>query len=84
MAEVIWAEPALKDIMRQHAGWYRRSSRMLIASIIPDLLKPQELKGWCYRQILEPPCRVYYSEDSGQVLILHAAASRAPAQARTT
>jgi hypothetical protein len=57
----------------------------LIASkVIPDLLKPQELKGWCYRQILEPPCRVYYREDSGQVLILHAAASRAPAQARTT
>jgi len=33
--------------------------------------KPQDLKGWRYRQIVEPPCRIFYREDSGQVLILH-------------
>lgn len=33
--------------------------------------KPEELKGWGYRQIVEPPCRVFYREDSGRVLILH-------------
>lgn len=33
--------------------------------------KPQELKGWRYRQIIEPPCRIFYREDSGRVLILH-------------
>jgi plasmid stabilization system protein ParE len=34
--------------------------------------KPQELKGWRYRQLVEPPCRIFYREDSGRVLILQA------------
>ena len=33
--------------------------------------KPEELKGWRYRQLVEPPCRIFYREDSGRVLILH-------------
>ena len=33
--------------------------------------KPEELKSWRYRQIVEPPCRIFYREDSGRVLILH-------------
>jgi plasmid stabilization system protein ParE len=33
--------------------------------------KPEELKGWRYRQIVEPPCRIFYREDVGRVLILH-------------
>jgi plasmid stabilization system protein ParE len=33
--------------------------------------KPPELKGWRYRQIVEPPCRIFYREDSGRVLVLH-------------
>ena len=33
--------------------------------------KPPELKGWRYRQIVEPPCRVFYREDSGRVFILY-------------
>jgi plasmid stabilization system protein ParE len=33
--------------------------------------KPPELKGWRYRQFVEPPCRIFYREDSGRLLILH-------------
>ena len=33
--------------------------------------KPPELRGWRYRQIVEPPCRIFYREDSGRVLSLH-------------
>jgi hypothetical protein len=33
--------------------------------------KPDELKGWRHRQIVEPPCRFFYREDSRRVLILH-------------
>jgi plasmid stabilization system protein ParE len=33
--------------------------------------KPPELRGWRYRQIIEPPCRVLYREDHGRVLILY-------------
>jgi toxin ParE1/3/4 len=33
--------------------------------------KPQELKGWRYRQIVEPPCRVFYRQDQDRVYILY-------------
>ncbi|NII74675.1 addiction module RelE/StbE family toxin [Dyella sp. SG562] len=33
--------------------------------------KPPELKGWRYRQIIEPPCRVFYRVDEGEVVILY-------------
>lgn len=33
--------------------------------------KPPELKGWRYRQIVEPPCRVFYRVDEGKVEILY-------------
>ncbi|MGH7261657.1 MAG: type II toxin-antitoxin system RelE/ParE family toxin, partial [Nitrospiraceae bacterium] len=33
--------------------------------------KPQELRGWKYRQIVEPPCRVLYREESTRVYILY-------------
>ena len=33
--------------------------------------KPKELKGWRYRQIVEPPCRIIYRYEDDQVFILH-------------
>jgi len=33
--------------------------------------KPAELKGWRYRQIVEPPCRVFYRHENGVVYVLH-------------
>jgi plasmid stabilization system protein ParE len=33
--------------------------------------KPPELKGWSYRQIVEPPCRVFYRRESESVYILY-------------
>lgn len=33
--------------------------------------KPQELKGWRYRQIVESPCRNFYREENSSVFILH-------------
>ena len=84
MAEVIWAEPALNDldvIADYIALDNPDAARQLVQKIFghvdhlkshPRLgSKPQELKGWRYRQIVEPPCRVFYREDSGRVLILH-------------
>ena len=43
--------------------------------------KPQELKGWGYRQIVEPPCRIFCREDSGPGLDTTRDAIRPPAQA---
>lgn len=84
MAEVIWAEPALNDldtIADYIALDNPEAARRLVQKIIehvghlqshPKLgSKPEEFKGWRYRQIVEPPCRIFYREDSGRVLILH-------------
>ena len=84
MAEVIWAEPALNDldaIADYIALDNPEAARRLVQKIFEHVdhlqthprlgSKPHELKGWRYRQIVEPPCRIFYREDSGRVLILH-------------
>jgi plasmid stabilization system protein ParE len=84
MAEVIWTEPALSDldaIADYIALESPEAARRLVQRIFRHVdqleehprsgSKPQELKGWWYRQIVEPPCRVFYREDSGRVFILH-------------
>ena len=84
MAEVIWAEPALNDldaIADYIALDNPEAARRLVQKIFEHLeklerhprlgSKPEELKGWRYRQIVEPPCRIFYREHSGRVFILH-------------
>jgi addiction module RelE/StbE family toxin len=84
MAEVVWAEPALNDldtIADYIALDNPEAARRLVQKIFEQVehleshprlgSKPDELKGWRYRQIVEPPCRIFYREDSGRVLILH-------------
>lgn len=84
MAEVVWAEPALSDldaIADYIALDNPEAARRLVQKIFEHVghlqehprlgSKPEELKGWRYRQIVEPPCRIFYREDSERVLILH-------------
>jgi toxin ParE1/3/4 len=84
MAEVIWAEPALHDLdaIADYISLDNpEAARRLVQKTFDHVgrleshprlgSKPQELKGWRYRQIIEPPCRIFYREDSGRVLILH-------------
>ncbi|QXP83074.1 type II toxin-antitoxin system RelE/ParE family toxin [Methylococcus sp. Mc7] len=84
MAEVIWTEPALGDldaIADYIALDNPEAARSLVQRVFehvdhlerhPQLgSKPPELKGWGCRQIVEPPCRIFYREDSGHVFILH-------------
>jgi plasmid stabilization system protein ParE len=84
MAEVIWTEPALHDldaIADYIALDDPVAARGLVQRIFdhvdqlathPDSgSKPPELKGWSYRQIVEPPCRVFYRRESDSVYILY-------------
>jgi plasmid stabilization system protein ParE len=84
MAEVTWTEPALSDldaIADYIAPENPDAARALVQRIfhhVDQLIdhprsgsKPPELRGWRYRQIVEPPCRVFYREESGQVFILY-------------
>ena len=84
MAEVIWTEPALSDldaIADYIALDNPDAARGLVQRVfqhVDQLIehprsgsKPPELRGWRYRQIVEPPCRIFYREDSNRVFILY-------------
>ena len=84
MAQVVWSEPALNDldaIADYIALDNPEAARQLVQRIFahvghledqPKLgSKLPELKGWRYRKIVEPPCRIFYREDAERVLILH-------------
>jgi toxin ParE1/3/4 len=84
MAEVVWTEPALSDldaIADYIALENPDATRELVRRILHRVgqlathpqsgPKPHELRGWRYRQIVEPPCRVFYREDSDRVYILY-------------
>lgn len=84
MAEVIWTEPALADldaiadyIALDNPDAARRLVQRVFEHAGPLAAhprsgsKPPELRGWRYRQIVEPPCRIFYRPDSRRVFILH-------------
>jgi plasmid stabilization system protein ParE len=84
MAEVIWTEPALSaldaiadyivldnpDAARQFVQNVFRHVEPLAEH--PKLgSKPQKLKGWSYRHLVEGPCRIFYRQDDDRVYILY-------------
>jgi toxin ParE1/3/4 len=82
MAEIVWTEPALSDldtIADYIALDNPTAARQLVQRVFqhveqlanfPDSgSKPAELKGWRYRQVVEPPCRVFYRHEGGKVYI---------------
>jgi plasmid stabilization system protein ParE len=84
MAEVIWTEPALSEldaIADYIALENPDAARALVQRIfhhVDQLIdhprsgsKPPELRGWRYRQIVDPPCRVFYRGDANRVFILY-------------
>ena len=84
MAEVIWTEPALADleaIAEYIAIENPKAAQAFVRRVMAhtDRLAqhpalgpvPPELKGERYRQIVEPPCRVFYRLDGELALIVH-------------
>lgn len=84
MAEVIWTDPALSDldaIADYIALDNPDAARALVKRVFDHVAqlrdhpdsgpRPPELKGWRYRQIVEPPCRILYRHEEVRVYILH-------------
>lgn len=82
MAEIVWTEPALNDldaIADYIALDNPAAARELVRRIFrhvdhlvahPDSgSKRTELRGWRYRQIVEPPCRIFYRRDGETIYI---------------
>jgi len=84
MAALIWTEPALADLDavadyialdKPDAAkeWVQRVFRHVeqLAQQPESGSKPKELRKSRYRQIVEPPCRIFYRYDGESVFILH-------------
>jgi plasmid stabilization system protein ParE len=84
MAEVIWTEPALSDL-DAIADFIALDNPVAAQKLVRKVFnhvgqlkehpesgsRPVELEGRNYRQIVEPPCRVFYRHENGRVYILH-------------
>ena len=84
MAQVVWTEPALQelnDIAEYIALDNPAAARQLVRSVFEQVERletfpasgriPPELPASIYRELVTPPCRVFYREDGKQVLILY-------------
>lgn len=84
MAELIWMEPALSDldaiadyIALDDPGAAGRLVQRVLRHVEQLVAHPQsgsrpaELGRSRYRQIVEPPCRVFYRYDGKRVFILY-------------
>lgn len=84
MVEVIWTEPALSDldaIADYIALENPAAARMLVQRVFRHIgqlathpksgSRPPELRGWRFRQVVEPPCRIFYRQDAKRVYVLH-------------
>lgn len=84
MAEVIWTEPALHEL--DSIAEYIALDNVVAASALVEevfgkiqrLEKfpqsgriPPELPNSIYREVVVPPCRVFYREEGGRVFILY-------------
>lgn len=84
MAQVVWTEPALSDLdaiadyialdnpqaARELVQRVFRHVEQLAAHPLSGPKLP-EFKGWRYRQIVEPPCRVIYRHEKGVAQVIH-------------
>ena len=84
MVEIVWSEPALSDL-DAIADYIALENPVAAAELVKSIVahieqlaphpesgpRPRELRRSRYRQIVEPPCRVFYRYDGQCVFVLH-------------
>ncbi|PPK49329.1 type II toxin-antitoxin system RelE/ParE family toxin [Marinobacter persicus] len=84
MAEVIWTEPALQelDAIAEYIALDNPAAASQLVQEVFDKTErledfpqsgriPPELPSSVYREVVVPPCRIFYREDDKRVLILY-------------
>jgi toxin ParE1/3/4 len=84
MVEIIWTEPALHDldaIADYIALDDPQAARGLVQRVFQHVdqlaqhpqsgSRPPEMRTSRYRQIIEPPCRVFYRYDGGKIFVIY-------------
>jgi plasmid stabilization system protein ParE len=84
MAEIVWTEPALNDL-DAIADYIALENPAAASELVRRVFehieqlavhpesgsRPAELKKSRYRQIVEPPCRVFYRHEGNRVFVLY-------------
>ena len=84
MAEVIWTEPALQEL-DAIAEYIALDNPAVASHLVQEVFDkterledfpqsgriPPELPNSVYREVVVPPCRIFYREDDQRVLILY-------------
>lgn len=84
MAQIIWTEPALQglDAIAEYIALDNPSAaRGLVENVFKRTARledfpqsgriPPELPNSIYREVVAPPCRIFYRDDGSRVFILH-------------
>lgn len=84
MAEVIWAEPALQEL-NAIAEYIALDNPAAASRLVEEVFDktnrlegfpqsgriPPELPDSVYREVVVPPCRIFYREDESWVLVIY-------------
>jgi len=84
MAEVIWTEPALNEL-DAIADYIALDNPLAARELVPRVFKhvgqlidhpdsgsiPRDLPDRRYREIVEPPCRIFYRRDRDTLYVLY-------------
>ncbi|NWO07415.1 MAG: type II toxin-antitoxin system RelE/ParE family toxin [Alteromonadaceae bacterium] len=84
MAEVIWTEPAIQELeaIAEYIALDNPAAASHLVQKVFDKTErladfpqsgriPPELPNSVYREVVGPPCRIFYREDDKRVLILY-------------
>jgi len=84
MAEVIWTEPALQelDALAEYIAMDNPAAASHLVQDVFDKIErladfpqsgriPPELPNSVYREVVVPPCRIFYRGDEKRVLVLY-------------
>ncbi|MEQ6884790.1 type II toxin-antitoxin system RelE/ParE family toxin [Salicola sp. Rm-C-2C1-2] len=84
MAEVVWTEPALQelDAIAEYIALDNPAAASHLVQAVFDKTErlddfpqsgriPPELPDSVYREVVVPPCRIFYREDESRVLVLY-------------
>ncbi|QOL25970.1 type II toxin-antitoxin system RelE/ParE family toxin [Thalassotalea sp. LPB0316] len=84
MAEIIWTEPALNnvnDIAEYIALHNEQAAKALVQKVFTKVDRlsehpnsgkvPAELQGFSFREVVVPPCRIFYKIENDTIFILY-------------
>jgi toxin ParE1/3/4 len=84
MAKIVWADPAIQDldVIADYIALDKpAAASLLVQQVLAAIEKlrsfpamgslPKELRGLPYRQLVVPPCRIFYRIEKQIVFIVH-------------